>query len=165
MGFLSAYSGTQRITIGDPDRGYWVELREMLSQGAKEKAEQALQGRQRINGGDVITQMDVARYRQLMVLASVKDWNLDDDGGKVWPINLQSVQRLPGIVFDELWKFVDSSNEPRPAAEQRRFPGGSDDGSEDGSGRSAESGDVLDGAPALDEAWAPSGGPGEASLA
>lgn len=165
MGFLSAYSGTQRITIGDPERGYWVELREMLSQGAKEKAEQALQGRQRINGGDVITQMDVARYRQLMVLASVKDWNLDDDNKQVWPINLQSVQRLPGVVFDELWKFVDASNEPRPAPEQRRFPDGSDDGRPVGEGGSAVAGDVLDGAPALDEAWAPAGGPGEPTLA
>lgn len=156
MGFLSAYSGTQRITVGDPERGYWIELREMLSQGAKEKAEQALQGRQRINGGDVITQMDVARYRQLMVLASVKDWNLDDDNGKVWPLSLQSVQRLPGVVFDELWKFVDSSNEPRPAAEQRRFPDASDDWSEDGEGRSTEPGDVLDGTSAVEEAWTPS---------
>lgn len=165
MGFLSAYSGTQRLTIGDPERGYWVELREMLSQGAKEKAEQALQGRQRINGGDVITQMDVARYRQLMVLASIKDWNLDDDNKQVWPINLQSVQRLPGIVFDELWKFVDSSNEPRPAAEQRQFPDSGDDGREDGTGRTAEPGDVLDGAPALEAPWSAPGGSGEATLA
>lgn len=165
MGFLSAYEGTQKVTVGDPARGYWVELKEVLSQGAKEKAEQALQGRQRINGGDVIAQMDVARYRQLMVLASIKDWNLDDDGGRIWPINLQSVQRLPGVVFDQLWRLVDQFNEPADPAQQRQFPGTGDDGDQDGAGRPAEPGDVLAGAPVLEEAWAPQGGPGEAPVA
>jgi hypothetical protein len=156
MGFLSAYSGTQKITVGDPSRGYWVELRETLSQGAKEKAEQALQGRQRINGGDVVAEMDVARYRQLMVLASVKDWNLDNDDQKIWPLNLQSVQRLPGVVFDELWKFVDNSNAARSSADQRQFPDTGDDGDQVGERRTAEPGNVLDGAPAMDETWSSS---------
>lgn len=153
MGFLSAYSSTRRVDIGDPARGYWVELREVLSQGAKEKAEQALMGRQHVNGGDVVVNMDVARYRQLMVLASIKDWNLDDDNGQVWPLNLQSVQRLPGVVFDQLWSIVDGSNEPRGAAEQRQFPDGRDDGDQVGPERAGEPGPVLAEAAGVEQTW------------
>lgn len=153
MGFLSAYEGTTRVTIGDPERGYWVELRQVLSQGARQKAEQELMGRQQINGGDVLMKMDVVGYRQMMVLASIKDWNLDDDAGKIWPINLQSVQRLPGPVFDELWSTIDVSNAPRSVAEQRQFHDAGDAGREDGTGRTGESEPVLAEAAGVEPAW------------
>lgn len=139
MGFLSAYSGTNRVTVGDPERGYWVELREVVSQGAKEKAEQELMGRQQINGGDVTTTMNIVGFRQLMLEASIANWNLDDDNGHVWPINMQSIRRLPGPVFDQLWEIVDASNAPRPAVERRQFHDAGDARSEDGSGRTGES--------------------------
>lgn len=159
MGFLTAYSNTRKVTVGDPDRGYWVELREVLSQGAKEKAEQELMGRQQINGTDVVLKMDVARYRQQMVLASIKDWNLDDDNGRIWPLNLQSVQRLPGPVFDHLWSLVDEMNEPRSVVEQRQFHDAGDDGDQERAGWTGEPGKVL--APATGDE-APRNDPGAA---
>lgn len=158
MGFLSAYEGTTRVTIGDPERGYWVELREVLSQGARQKAEQELMGRQQLNGNDVLMKMDVVGYRQMMLLASIKDWNLDDDSGRIWPINLQSVQRLPGPVFDQLWSEVDASNAPRSVAEQRQFHGAGDAGSENGEGRTGEPGKVLAAAAGVDQAGDEPGG-------
>lgn len=168
MGFLSAYSGTQKVTVGDPARGYWVEIREYVSQGDKTKAEQVLQGRQRVNGSDVVMDMDVAGYRQLMVLASIVSWNLDDDNGRVWPINLQSVRQLPGPEFDRIWKVVDELNAPASTAERRQFPGALDGGDQSGTtggGQSAVTGDVLAGAAALAEAGDAAGRPGEASVA
>jgi hypothetical protein len=143
MGFLSAYENTTRVPIGDPERGYWVELREVLSQGARQKAEQELMGRQQINGNDVLMKMNVVGYRQAMLLASIKGWNLDDDNGHVWPINTQSISRLPGPVFDELWAKVDASNAPRSAEAQRRFPDTGDDERADGEDEPGQYGEVL----------------------
>lgn len=168
MGFLSAYSGTRKVTIGDPSRGYWVELREYISQGAKTEAERALQGRQRVNGGDVIMDMDVAKYRQLMVAASLVDWNLDDENGKIWPLNLSSVQRIPGPEFDRLWSIVDEMNAPASSSEQRQFPGGGVDGDQEraaGDGEPAVTGDVLAPGAAVAAPWHEAGGAGAAPLA
>jgi hypothetical protein len=165
MGFLSAYDGTTRVPVGDPERGYWVELREILSQGARQKAENELMGRQQINGGDVLMKMDVVGYRQAMLLASVKDWNLDDDNGRVWPINIQSIQRLPGPVFDELWQIVDKSNAPRTAADQRQFRDEGDDERTDGEDRPGQPGEVLAPAAGVEEAWVDPGAVSGAPLA
>lgn len=152
MGFLSAYEGTTKVPIGDPERGYWVELREVLSQGARQKAEQELMGRQQLNGNDVLMKMDVVGYRQMMLLASIKDWNLDDDNGHVWPINLKSVQRLPGPIFDQLWSIVDESNAPRSVADQRQFRESGDARSEDGEGWTGKPGPVLAQTAGMDQA-------------
>jgi len=165
MGFLSAYDGTKKVPVGDPERGYWVELREVLSQGARQRAEQELMGRQQINGGDVLMKMDVVGYRQAMLLASVKDWNLDDDNGRIWPINLQSIQRLPGPVFDELWALVDQSNAPRSAAAQRQFPDSGDDERTDGEDQPGEPGQVLAPAAGVEAPWADPGAAPGASMA
>lgn len=168
MSFLSAYSATQKVTLGDPERGYWVELREYVSQGDKTEAERALQGRQHVNGTDVIMNMDVARYRQLMVLASVKAWNLDDDNGKIWPINIQNVQRLPGPEFDRLWAIVDKMNKPIAIEERRQFPDSGGDGDQDGTTGEPDpevTGDVLAGAAAVATPWHEADGPGEATVA
>lgn len=132
MGFLSAYSTTTKVMIGDDERGYWVELKDCLSQGDKEKAEQALTTGQLVPGQDIQMVMDVARYRQLTVLASVKAWNLDDEAGAVWPIDLAHVQMLPGSEFDRLWTIVDKSNAPASSGERKRFPDGSGGGYQDG---------------------------------
>lgn len=138
MGFLSAYSTTTKVMIGDEQRGYWVELKDCLSQGDKEKAEQALTTGQLTPGQDIRMVMDVARYRQLMVLASIKSWNLDDENGQVWPIDLEHVQAIPGNEFDRLWSTVDKSNAPASSAERKRFPDGSSGGDQDGNSGSAD---------------------------
>lgn len=168
MGFLSAYSTTRKVSIGDQERGYWVELREYISQGDKTEAERALQGRQHVNGTNVIMDMDVARYRQLMLLASIVSWNLDDDGGRIWPINLQNVQRLPGPEFDRLWSIVDDLNAPATGEERRRFPGGDDDGDQGGSAGRGESevpGNVLASGAAVAAPWHDPGAAGATSVA
>lgn len=172
MGFLSAYSDTQTISVGDPSRGYWVKLRKYISQGDKTRAEQALQGKQRINGSDIVMDMDVASYRQLMVLASIAEWNLDDgDGenhGAVWKIDLPHVQMLPGPEFDRIWTIVDQLNAPASAEERRQFPGtGVDSNSvgKNGGGQSAITGDILAPAATVAAPWHEAGGVGAAPLA
>lgn len=119
MGFLSAYEGSRKIVV-DEMRGYWVELLDYVSQGAKEEAERTL-SKVVMNRGEAIPTPDVARYRQLMLVAAIKDWNLDDDNGVKWPVDLKHVQMLPGEIFDELWKEVDGQNKGRSTEEERQF--------------------------------------------
>jgi len=124
-GFLSAYDGVKRITINHPGAEYWVDLKENVSQGDKEASERAL-SQIVVNNGRAVPTPDIARYRQLMVLASVAAWNFDDElpngTSKVWDINLMNVKRLPGTVFDTLWTEVDELNSQPSPEERRGFP-------------------------------------------
>jgi hypothetical protein len=130
MPFLDAYAGTRRVDIGPPDLGYYVLLKEHISYREREEAERAL-SRMFISNGTQELRPDVTRYRQLMVLAHIQEWNLDDERG-VWPVNLDSVKRLPGDEFDRLWVIVDDIASPpkdavEAAGERRQFPGGGDE--------------------------------------
>lgn len=133
MGFLSAYSSTTKLIIGDKGRGYWIEIKDCLNQGDKENAERSLTSGSFKPGEDVEMSMDVARYRQLMVLASIVNWNLDDDTGKTWPIDLPHVQMLPGNEFDRIWGVVDQANKPASTEDHKTFR-------QDGGGRNATRG-------------------------
>lgn len=125
MGFLDVYGGVRRVTIGDPSRGYWADLWEYVAQGGKEEAERAL-SKLIVVDGEAQIDPDTTRYRQLMVLAHIKEWNLDDDNG-IWPLTLESVRRIPGPEFDRLWKIVDSLASPVQDSEEKlRFPDGGD---------------------------------------
>jgi hypothetical protein len=156
MGFLSAYSDTRTIPI---DRHYWVELREHLPQGAREASERALARIEMVDGA-ARPAPDVALSRQLTVLAAIVSWNLDDDDGAVWPINLDSVRSLPGGVFDTLWKTVDELGSPRTPQEAQRFPDGGVGGDPAGVTGPAESADVPAGAGHVAAPWAAQGGLG-----
>lgn len=136
MGFLSVYEGSRKVVI-DEARGYWVDLHDYVSQGAKEEAERCLSKVVMIKGVATPTP-DVARYRQQMLLASIKAWNLDDDNGTVWPVDLKHVQMLPVGVFDQLWDVVDGQNQDLSPEEQRQFPVEDVSGDPDGDSGSTE---------------------------
>ena len=110
MSFLSAYNGVTRVVVSsEGDKEYWVDLKKYLTQGGQETAEAAMNRVEVVNGNPVV-RPDVAKYRKLMVLAAISDWNMDDDNGTVWPINLQNVSRLPLPVFNQLWTQVQTNN-------------------------------------------------------
>lgn len=110
MSFLSAYSGVVRVVIHkEGDKEYWVDLKKYLTQGGQETAEAAMNRVEVVNNSPVV-RPDVAKYRKLMVLAAIDDWNVDDDNGQIWPINLQNVSRLPLPVFNQLWLQVNENN-------------------------------------------------------
>jgi hypothetical protein len=153
MGFMSAYDGTQRIPIPHPDKEYWVDLKEHLSHGATEKSAAALQSLSIVDGKPRPTP-DVFKSRAEAVLASIVNWNLDDDNGTVWPVNMQSIRRLPDAVFTLIHDAVDESNKPRPPAEQARFHGEGILGDPDEDAGAPVDVDVPTGAGALEAAWA-----------
>lgn len=141
MGFMSAYDGTFTVQIPHPDKAYWVVLKKHLSHGGTERSTAALQALSMVDGKPVPAP-DVFRSQSERVLASVVEWNLDDDNGTVWPVNMQSVRRLPDAVFTQLHDAIEASNAPRPAAEQARFPGEGVSGDPDGDARPAIADDV-----------------------
>lgn len=122
MGFMSAYDGTFKVPIPHPEKEYWVELRKHLTHGATEKSTAALQSLNMVDGKPVPAP-DVFKSQTEKVLASIVDWNIGagDEHG-IWPINVQSVRRLPDVVFELLHNAMEESNKPRPPAEQARFP-------------------------------------------
>jgi len=143
MGFLSAYSGTRKIPVGDPDSGYWVEIKECLTSGDKEKADKALTSGKIIPGQTPEMSMDIVRYRQLVMQASITDWNLDDDGGKVWPIDLAHIRKLPTPVFDQIYTEIDEANKPATTEERRDFRTEGLGGDSDEDAGTTDAGDVL----------------------
>ncbi len=149
MGFMSAYDGTHRVTIPHPDGDYWVELKKHLTHGAAERSVAALQGLEVVDG-KARSKADIYRSHMERVLASIVAWNLDDDNGQVWPINQQSLRRLPDSVFDLLFEAVDRSNAPEAKAERTRFPDEGDGGDSDGDPWAGEPGDVPDGTGAVE---------------
>jgi|SRR6185437_3723357 hypothetical protein len=125
MSFLSAYEGITRVKVGPSGLDYYIDVREHISYQEREAAEKALSD-MKIEGSTVTPAPDVMKYRQLLVLAHVKEWNIDDEDGSVWPIDAAHIGKLPGEVFDELWTLIDGKSKSRDKAEQRRFPDGVD---------------------------------------
>jgi hypothetical protein len=152
MGFLSAYDGTHRVVIPHPDREYWVELKKHVSHGATEKSQLALQEMEIVNG-KAMPAPNVFKSQAELVLASILDWNLDDDNGHVWPLNMQSIRRLPDSVFTLLHQAVLESNKAESPEERARFRQPSLSGDPHGDSGSPEPVDVPDGAAAVAAPW------------
>lgn len=168
MGFLSAYSGTQKIDVGG---GYWIEVRECLPIMDKQRAEKALAQSPRVdmNGAGTIA-LDTVAFHNEMLAASIVAWNLDEENGQIWPLAPDSVKRaniarLPAPVFDQVWTVVNELNGPRETADKVRFPEPGVGGDPDGDGGPAEPADVRAGAAAVAAPGPASDGPGDAPLA
>lgn len=153
MTFFSAYTGTHRITLNHPDptQEYWAELQKYLSHGSTQKAESHLQKLTMVDGKPCPAP-DVWSSQAEKVVASVVAWNLDDENG-IAPINMQTIRRLPDVVFDQLLAAVEDSNKADEPAERRRFPDEGVVGDPDGDTGSAEPGDDADQAGAVGATW------------
>lgn len=168
MGFLSAYSGTQKIDVGE---GYWIEVRECLSIIDKQRAEKALASSPKIDmTGNGTVSLDTVAFHNAMLEASIVGWNLDDDDSTVWalaPSNVKrdNIARLPAPVFDQVWQVVNDLNGPRERADQVRFPEPGIVGGPDGDGGSAVAEDVRGGTAVVAAPGAAPGGPGDAPVA
>ena len=154
MAFLSAYSGTTTVYIGDQERGYWVQLKDHINQGDREDSERALAKMSMVNGNSVLTP-DVPLFRQRLLLASIAAWNLDDENGNVWPLTIRSIQQLPNVVFDQLWEIVDNGVKERSPEEMRQFRDAGVSGDPDGYPGTAITRDLPAGAGDVAATWSP----------
>lgn len=122
MGFLSAYTGDELVPIPHPERDdYWVKLKRYVPYGATEKSEVALQEMEMVAGRPQPAP-NLRKSKDELLLASIVGWNLDDDNEYVWPINMQSIRRLPKGVAALLHEKVEELGKPRSKPEQAQFP-------------------------------------------
>jgi hypothetical protein len=155
-GFLSEYEGTERIELG---RGYWADVKKCLSRGEMAHMEAAMGGRQQVDvtKGRQYAQLDTGAGRTELVVRSLVAWNLDDADGTVWSLDpgkppfspgcerRQSVARLPGPVFDRIWKRCDDLNGPvKDPSAKATFPGEDVGGDPDGDTGTADPASVPD---------------------
>lgn len=148
MTFLSNYDGVVRIDVGN---GYWIDIKECLSRDEKRTAEGFMSRVGAVSDPNddkkMITRAvpDLPRYRDELVIASIVDWNLDDEKG-VWRLEPASakranVGRLPDTVFDKVYKRADELNKEPEVVEQKAFR--DESGERDPAGF-AGAGDVVD---------------------
>ena len=152
MGFLTAsgYEGTEEIDLGN---GYWVKIKKCISQAEYQKVQDHLGGgKMSVNmDGNRFAQMDVGASQVELVVASVVDWNLDDDNGEKWPLAppvalKASLARLPAPAFMKVFKACDELNGPRKGTDAVSFPDGPVGGDPDGDAGASGVPEVPDGA-------------------
>lgn len=165
MGFLSAYEGEEEINLG---RGYWVKVKKCLSTHEMEFVDAAMgSGRQKVdvsNGGRQFAELDIRASWFELVVQSLVEWNLEDDGKTIWPLDAgshpvkpgdnpyprgcprrRSVNRLPDLVFKRIWAKCDELNSPQKGPEAASFPEQDELGDQDGDSGAAGPGTVPDG--------------------
>ena len=154
MSFFSAYTGTHRVVLDhpDPEKEYWVELQKYLTHGSTQKADSHLQKLTMVDGKPCPAP-DVWASQAEKVLASVVAWNLDDDNGMTAPVNMQTIRRLPDVVFDQLLAAVEETNKSDDPAERRRFPDEGVVGDPNGDAGAPVAGDDADEAGAVGTPW------------
>lgn len=148
MGFLSRYSGTDIIDLGD---GYTVTVLQHLPGDAQEAAEAAKvkavanvesDGQQRTVA--VETSQDMARYTTLLLHAAIASWNLTDEYDRPLPLQpeearMASIRRLPAEVRTQLRTRIEANiaGQARTPGEQQQFRYGGDSSGPVGEGRPA----------------------------
>lgn len=126
--YAGQFSKVERLDLTDPD--FWVDVRTRLKTGDKEAAEEEMfrvvAHARESAGGEMDTeqlvatiQPNMAKYRRLLVQASLVDWNLTDEDGVKIPLDYR---QLDDDDFELIYKFVDKANKKRTVAEQERFP-------------------------------------------
>ena len=148
-GFLAdfEYDGTTTIDLG---KGYWVKVKNCLSEEEYGFVNNLLGGKQRIDvaGQKQYAEMDYTASRQEMLVMSIVDWNITDPSGEVWPLLPEerqpgkpfpagslrrvSVGRLPSSVSSVIWAKCDELNAPRSSDEAAQFPDPAVSGDTDG---------------------------------
>lgn len=167
MGFLSAYSGVETIDVGN---GYWVKVKTCLAAAEKQRAEKALGSPTIDNSGQRSATLSITDFATELVVASILDWNLDDDNGAVWglapdAVKRKNIARLPSPVFDQIYEVVNGLNSPQNPADRQRFPDGGVGGDPDGHGGAGVAVELPAGAGAVEAPGAAPVGSGVPAVA
>ncbi|MGW7001433.1 hypothetical protein ACWGCW_01050 [Streptomyces sp. NPDC054933] len=138
MGFLSRYSGTDIVDLGD---GFNVTILRHLPGDAQEAAETAkvraianvkTEEGDKQRSVEVATSTDMATYTTLLLAAAIVGWNLTDERDMPLPLTpdeakLASMRRLPAEVRTRLREHIEQNIEASKRTpeqqEQFRHPG------------------------------------------
>lgn len=147
-GFLSQYEGTERVPLGG---GYWVDVARCLTHEQMQKAQAKMgAGRQSVEmSGKQFMSIDMNAFQTELLVQSIRDWNLDDEQGEIWPLKPEpalraSVARLPATVARQVFEVCDRLNGSPDSTEAARFPDRAGGGDPDGEGGTSRAGVVPD---------------------
>lgn len=108
MGFLSQYSATERVDLGDD---FYAVVRVFLPSEAEFAAQQRLAKLGVVNDGNggvsVHTDFDQGAYQYEVAAQALVEWNLSDTEDKVLPFatleeKRASLKLLPKVVIDQI---------------------------------------------------------------
>lgn len=126
MGFLSKYSATEKLDLGD---GFYVEVRRYLTSAQRAAAQKKLMNTQVVQqskgskSGEVTSKLDASEYRLELATQAIVDWNLTDERDMPLPLSpiaalRASVQKLPTFVMDQVIEVIDREGKTKEEAEQ-----------------------------------------------
>lgn len=123
MGYLSKYTRTERIDLGD---GFWVDIRPHLTAAQKAAAEDRL-----VANNDGALQVGTGAYSLELAVQAITDWNLTDDADKALPVNpvearRASVALLPAEAVEAVNAAVNSAAKKAREAEADLKSGGAE---------------------------------------
>jgi len=134
VGFLTKYSGTDVVDMGD---GYQVTLKRYLSGDALDRAQaarvkavtEAQQGGPSANRTvRVETITDTAAYTEVLLSEAIVTWNLTDHNDQLLPLEplakkLESIRMLPASARARLRDHIEANTEDsvRSEEDQRTF--------------------------------------------
>lgn len=125
-GFLSLYSGPERLHVGDT---YWIDVKRSLTVEDYETAQRVLLGHMVMEGSGLRAEPDSVGYQTELVCLGIVDWNLTDENGELLPLEPDtakraSIRRLPQRVFLDVYQRVNDSTTPRTTDDEASFRSG-----------------------------------------
>lgn len=85
----------------DLDEGYWVKIKPLTKDEEDDCVvtllETSFEGLKLNDLSDAKARMNNKGYSTKQLVAGIVEWNLDDDDGKILPINEETVSELSGI--------------------------------------------------------------------
>lgn len=124
-GFLALFDGKETVDLGN---GYACTIRKFLSEDDFAAAADALVPVKKLAPNGIEGAVDTKGYSRVLVLRALVSWTLDDENGNMLPITLDTIKRLPQVVFAKILAAVQNNNteDEGSAATQREFRGAND---------------------------------------
>ena len=112
---------TERITLpSNPD--YWVEIRKRLTHADQMACNEAINEFLAEMAGQEVSirgKLHITADEPILLSRMIVAWNLDDESGKVLPINTETVKELSITDSDAIIRRIRELN-PRRTAEERK---------------------------------------------
>lgn len=124
MGFLSKYTKTERLDLGD---GFWVDIRPHLTAAQKAAAEDKLISNDGKSAGMAV---GTGSYTLEVAVQAIVDWNLTDEADRPLPVRPEEARRssialLPAFVTDKVLAAVKGAD-GRTKQQEADFPASGD---------------------------------------
>ena len=134
-GFLALFDEQRTITVERGDVKREVVIRRYLSQKDFNAAQEALLPTRLLSAetnktSRITSRVDSGGYNQTLLLKAIVSWTIDDASGSILPIDADSLQKLPQVIFRQILEEVlkDNNEEEDSAEAQTKFRSGSDAG-------------------------------------